>query len=806
MTAEPPSAPPNAAPFADDAECLCALLAWLDLVLRARVAQVRETLGGDPWLRGLHIDDAEVDALLDRGPLRPPWTLPLGDPNLASAIAFTGKMLGERLAASPDASWPALVARFGLEPLEEQSLLLAVAAELDPRYGRLIAWLHDDVTRRRPTVGVALDLFTHGIGERLRGRRAFTPDGRLAGSGLMQLGEGATLDEKILGVAPGVVRWLVGEPALDPEALGVRRIWPEVDETPLGLDGHRARLVADREARRLVAISGPPGSGRQAFARAVARGLERPLYVLDVQRHNRFEDGTRAAFERAVEAALLAARLDDAPLCIRRLDALGGAPEPKDAAEQRLRQGLLIDALARRGPRLAVVTVERPWHPQDPPAGLPPVEQATIEALAVDGRVALWRRALLEGLGGEGAIDASGDAIDASGDAMDASGDAMDASGDAIDASGDAIDASGDAIGASGDAIGASGGAIDASGDAIDSSAMPDPLAGLTEAIEGVADAFRFPPGRIRASAATARGFARAAGRSLPTAPELYRAARAHATPQLGQLAQRVETRYAWADLVLADDRRAQLEEVIVRVRQRTRVLERWGFGDKIVGERGTSALFVGPPGTGKTMAAALIARETKRDLYRIDLSQIVSKYIGETEKHLERTFAEAEATDAALFFDEADALFGKRGEVKDAHDRYANIEVGYLLQRLERFPGLVVLATNLRKNIDEAFLRRMDVIVDFPLPDVQQRTRLWGRIWPDRAPLGDDIDPLDLAERFDLAGGHIRNIALSAAFAAAEDDAAIGLTHVIAAARSEYKKLNKLPDARRFSVERRRR
>jgi len=164
---------------------------------------------------------------------------------------------------------------------------------------------------------------------------------------------------------------------------------------------------------------------------------------------------------------------------------------------------------------------------------------------------------------------------------------------------------------------------------------------------------------------------------------------------------------------------------------------------------------------------------------------------------------AEAEATDAALFFDEADALFGKRGEVKDAHDRYANTEVSYLLQRLEQFSGLVVLATNLRKNMDEAFLRRLDVIVDFPLPDVDERAEMWRRIWPDEAPVSDDLEPGDLADRFDLAGGHIRNIALSAAFAAAAEDAPIGLNHVITAARSEYKKLNKLVDARRFRRDR---
>ncbi|MCA9693518.1 MAG: ATP-binding protein, partial [Myxococcales bacterium] len=204
---------------------------------------------------------------------------------------------------------------------------------------------------------------------------------------------------------------------------------------------------------------------------------------------------------------------------------------------------------------------------------------------------------------------------------------------------------------------------------------------------------------------------------------------------------------------------------------------------------------------TGKTMAAAIVAREVGRDLYAIDLSQVVSKFIGETEKQLERVFSEAEATDAALFFDEADALFGKRGEIRDAHDRYANIEVGYLLQRIESFPGLAILATNLRKNMDDAFLRRLDVIVEFPLPDVSARARIWRGIWPAEAPVDASVDPELLAERFQLSGGHIRNIALTAAFAAADAGSSITLERVLAAARREYRKLSKLVNDADFAL-----
>ena len=200
-------------------------------------------------------------------------------------------------------------------------------------------------------------------------------------------------------------------------------------------------------------------------------------------------------------------------------------------------------------------------------------------------------------------------------------------------------------------------------------------------------------------------------------------------------------------------------------------------------------------------ICAAVVARETGRDLYRIDLSQIVSKYIGETEKHLERVFAEAEAADVALFFDEADAIFGKRSEIKDAHDRYANIEVSYLLQRIETYPGIVILASNFRKNLDEAFMRRLQVIVELGLPGEEERATIWRGIWPADAPLADDFDADELARRFEISGGHIRNIAVAAAFAAAEAGTAIGMAEILCAAQSEYRKIGKLVSADRFQV-----
>ena len=217
-----------------------------------------------------------------------------------------------------------------------------------------------------------------------------------------------------------------------------------------------------------------------------------------------------------------------------------------------------------------------------------------------------------------------------------------------------------------------------------------------------------------------------------------------------------------------------------------------WGFDSKFSLGKGLNALFAGPPGTGKTMAAEVIARELQLDLYKIDLSQVVSKYIGETEKNLDRIFREARASYSILFFDEADALFGKRSEVKDAHDRYANIEVGYLLQKMEEYDGIAILATNLRQHMDEAFVRRMHVIIEFPFPDEEYRRRIWEVTFPREAPLAEDVDFAKLAGEIKLAGGNIKNIALAAAFYAAEDADLIFARHLMRAAGREHQKIGR--------------
>jgi SpoVK/Ycf46/Vps4 family AAA+-type ATPase len=325
--------------------------------------------------------------------------------------------------------------------------------------------------------------------------------------------------------------------------------------------------------------------------------------------------------------------------------------------------------------------------------------------------------------------------------------------------------------------------------------------------LDALAARFRLTQGQIAAAVGDAldrarwREAARSQGDAAPqtgagpTAKELFASARAQSSLNLAALARKIEPKYEWGDIVLPPDQLALLREIRDRARLRHVVYGEWGFERKLSLGKGLNVLFSGPPGTGKTMAAEVLAAELSLDLYKIDLSQVVSKYIGETEKNLHQIFQEAQASDAVLFFDEADALFGKRSDVKDAHDRYANIEVGYLLQKMEEYDGIAILATNLRQNLDEAFMRRLHAVIDFPFPDEEHRRLIWQSSFPPGAPLAEDVDFAQLAREVRLAGGNIKSIGLAAAFYAAGDGGVIRRRHLLHAARREFQKLGRAWD-----------
>ena len=309
----------------------------------------------------------------------------------------------------------------------------------------------------------------------------------------------------------------------------------------------------------------------------------------------------------------------------------------------------------------------------------------------------------------------------------------------------------------------------------------------LNGQVENVVSQFSLGPRNIEAACAA---LGSPSGDEPDLGRKLWEACRVQSRTRLNDLAQRLEPAATWEELVLPEAQRQLLREITAHVRQRTKVYETWGFAEKGARGLGISALFAGSSGTGKTMAAEVLARELCLDLYRIDLSSVVSKYIGETEKNLRRVFDAAEEGGAILLFDEADALFGKRSEVKDSHDRYANIEVSYLLQRMESYRGLALLTTNLKNALDSAFLRRLRFIVQFPFPDATQRAEIWRRIFPANTPT-QDLDLTKLS-RLNVAGGNIRNIAMNAAFLAAEANEPVRMPHLLRAARSEYAKLEK--------------
>jgi SpoVK/Ycf46/Vps4 family AAA+-type ATPase len=321
-------------------------------------------------------------------------------------------------------------------------------------------------------------------------------------------------------------------------------------------------------------------------------------------------------------------------------------------------------------------------------------------------------------------------------------------------------------------------------------------LAGMTNSVDGEVDAlvqqFQMGPGAILNAVASAVQRAHRREGDFKLLPEdLWQTCREQVGWQLGSLAQPLTPCYCWDDIVVPDDLLRQLHEIADQVATRSEVYDRWGFGSRLTRGRGISALFSGPSGTGKTMAAEILANHLELDLYRIDLAGVVSKYIGETEKNLRNVFDAAEESGAILFFDEADALFGKRTEVRDSHDRYANIEVNYLLQRMEDYRGLAILCTNRRSALDRAFLRRLRFLVEFPFPDGEKRRQIWSKVFPVDTPVLDlNLDEL---ARLEITGGNIHNIALNAAFLAAHECASIQMLHLRRAARREYAKIDKL-------------
>ncbi|WP_328958243.1 ATP-binding protein [Kitasatospora purpeofusca] len=693
-TLEPEAATTTPAPAA----YLWTRLRVVEERVREAVA-IRRALDPDPDdpYRGQFLTPEAVARVLDEGHRPAPPALPGPD------------------APPPGSPLAVLAARFALAPLDLDLLLVALAPDLDTRFERLYGYLNDDLTRRRPTVGLALELCGQRGSAAARFRLA--PSAPLVAGGLLEVTEPERPPlSRVLTVPDRVTAHLLGDTAPDPLLTGVlgRPAGdPAVDPAEL-----RRAAAAAGTGTGHVHLRSRGGDPEGLAVAALRAGGPAPL-ALDpaaLSHDPRGVPGVARAVAR--EARLLGAGV-----------LLGPLEELPDRPDERARiLRTLCDAL-RGLPFLTHGTGG--WEPAwaaDTPVTL------TVAAPAPERQVARWRHALerageQHGAGGDEGVYEGG------------------------------------------------GGGVGEDG---------------AEALARSVAAHRLDAGQLRRAAGTAVRTAALDGR--PVSPEdLRTAVRAQNGAGLARLARRVEPAVGWDDLVLPASTHRSLRELAVRARHREQVLGQWGMRPGGGRGRGVIALFAGSSGTGKTMSAEVVAADLGMDLYVVDLSTVVDKYVGETEKNLERIFTEASAVNAVLLFDEADAIFGKRSEVKDAHDRHANMESAYLLQRMESFDGIAVLTTNLRANLDEAFTRRLDVIADFPVPDADQRLALWDRCLGDRVPRGDDLDLHFCADRFDLAGGSIRACAVTAAYLAAESGGPLTMAQTVTAVAQEYRKLGRL-------------
>jgi SpoVK/Ycf46/Vps4 family AAA+-type ATPase len=631
----------------------------------------------DPF-RGLYLNDAAVDTLLADTPPPP-------RPQLERRISLE-QQADAAEALGVDLRLRRLARTASLSDDDVELLVICLLPDLDSRFERLYGYLNDDVTRRRATVGLALELADLSTLD-AQPRARLAPGAPLVDNWLVLIEE---LDRPFLTrgirVPDRVTAHLLGDDHPDPAVTGVLT-------EPLGHPSDQSAALAHafRAGQRLCYVRDPVGAIGVAMA---THGLAASgLSVI------------------CCEAARLAASDNvSATIAVLGREALlrgaGLIVSPVETLTARTSEVIL------RLTRLAVpvlLTGASAWDPAWSDA-VPLVVDAS--RLTVDERTRLWQEEL-------GHLD----------------------------------------------------GEID---------------------VSDIAAQFVFGPRQVAAAVDSAKATARL-NDGVPAERDVRRGARLQNAAGLERLARRIEPTVSWSDIVLPDKSVNQLRELAIRARHRERVLSDWRM--RPGGGRGTgvTALFAGDSGTGKTMAAEVIAADLGLDLYALNLATVVDKYIGETEKNLERIFTEASNVSAVLLFDEADAIFGKRSEVRDAHDRYANIESAYLLQRMETFDGVAVLATNLRSNIDEAFTRRLDMVVDFPMPDEAARLALWQRCFAGGVPARDDLNLEFYAHSFPLSGGNIRSAAITAAYLAAGSESSIEDAHVSAAIQQEYRKLGRL-------------
>ena len=692
-------------------------LNWLDGILEPALAAAQSVYDMQETVpfHGLCISPGEAKRLAGLEPCTPTFC------RNAEVLDTTEGLIS----GSPPLAW--LARSFQLSAFDLAVAVIALAPELDLRYERIYGYLQDDMTRRRPSVDLALNLLCPSAEEKTRRRAHFTPRAPLLRDGLLHLVADSNqaqppLLSHLLRVDSQIIGALTGEMDLDPRLTQFCRLTEpkaSLDDPILDSDVRAGlRRIATGLMKKSLPLRlyfcGAQGVGKRHAAEGLAARLGFSLLVADLTQM----PDSRSEFDSLARVMIREAWLSRSLLYLGGLDAF--RLEDKHARWQTLTEMI-------SGVQTPIVLAGRqPWA--EVSAGGLDVISVNLGMPGFDLRRSRWL-AELSSLG-----------------------------------------------------LTIETGQLD-----LLSARFSLTAEQIKEAVQEARNDSLW-----RCAVTSGADCSAASGDRPPTVrfEELSAAARRQCGHELRKLTRKVEARYSWSDIVLPEDQISQLREICDQARLRHVVYTQWGFERKLSRGRGLNVLFHGPPGTGKTMAAEVIAHELGIDLYGIDLSQVVSKYIGETEKNLDRIFGAAQNSNAILFFDEADALFGKRSEVKDSHDRYANIEIGYLLQKMEEYEGVAILATNLRQNLDEAFLRRLHSVVEFPFPDEEYRRRVWEVTFPAGAPVGEDVNFSLLAREVKLAGGNIKNIALAAAFYAAADGRTITMEYLARAARREYQKL----------------
>ena len=710
-------------------EHILAELERVDRLIQLQVWRLQKLRSLDDRFQGLYVTDEDVDRLLGQPIGYPAWRTraELFNPETDEPAAKQREtVLAFRAMASQTQEVPlrllSLANKFGLDAIDLDLLLIALAPEIDLRYEKLYGYLQDDVTRKRPSIDLALSLLSGGGPEKLKLRSHLGPESPLVSFHLIQFSRDPHQPQAAqcsdgLQLNPTVLRYLLELPGLDaamqgcctysePQQTVAELLLPPACLTTLQ---QGIAMLRDRGAGCLY-LQGATGLGQVQAAAAIAHSLKLGLLAvalpLAVPVINQSDFGTWWC------QLVLAAWQHQALLYLEGLEAIL-------SGERQIGQQLQQVLVRYDAP--VVVAGSGAWPFMS--AGVVPwVVPFALPDFALRQR--LWGNAL-----------------------------------------------------------------------------QARQLKVENELLVALSDRFRLSAAQIQAAATQASQALQWTAPATPSAEQaLFAAARTQSGEHHLTLAKKITLRFTWEDIILLPDQAQLLKALCSQVVYRPKVYGEWGFNRKLVLGKGISTLFAGPPGTGKTMAAEAIAQSLQLELYKIDLSQVVNKYIGETEKNLSRIFDAAEQSNAILLFDEADALFGKRSEVKDAHDRYANLEVAYLLQKIEEYEGIAILTTNLRQNLDEAFIRRIRFVVEFPFPEEAQRLQIWQTIWPAELELAEDVDFQAVAREFKLAGGNIRNIALAAAFLAAAETKPVGMAHVLQAIRQELSKMGRLVSPEVFS------